>query len=304
MNVLTRDKQIQVVAALVEGNSIRATVRMTGVAKNTVASLLARLGDACQKHHDQSVVDLPEHCKAFQADEIHSFCYARKRNLPKHLRGLEGFGDVWTWTAICDTTRLVASWHIGGHKAVDAEAMMRNLVHRVNHKIMITTDGNATYRPAHLVTTDGQVDLAILKKVYRNPPENDSMRRYAPPTCTGVKLLKVIGDPDMTRVSTSYAERSNLTMRMSMRRFTRLTNGFSKKVANLKAAVALHFTYYNWVRIHQTLRVTPAMAAGLTDRLWDIGDLVDLLNRPDDNEHKNEVSRAAETGENASLGAC
>ncbi len=279
MNNLDRDKQIQVVSALVEGNSIRATCRMTGVAKNTVVSLLARLGEACQAHHDRAVRALPDRCAAFQADEIHTFCYARKKNLPEHLRGVPGFGDVWTWTAICDTTRLMVSWHLGGRRTEDAVALMEDLVSRVPHRFQVSTDGRMPYVTARALAGGGRVDMAQVKKIFARVPFDDAVRRYAPAECIGVKLVRKRGSPDMDRVSTSYVERSNLTMRMGMRRFTRLTNGFSKKVANLRSAVALHFTYYNWVRIHQTLRVTPAMSAGLTDHLWGIGDIVDLLEK-------------------------
>lgn len=277
MNVLDREKQIQVVAALVEGNSLRSTVRMTGVALNTIQSLLMRLGEACTAHHDEAVTNLPTRCNAFQADEIHSFCHARKQNLPPNLQGVEGFGDVWTWTAICDTTRLIASWHVGGRTADDAASLLNDLRLRMDHRFMLTTDGNIPYMTARMMVGGKDIDLAMLKKVYRNGPSNDSQRRYAPAQCIGVVPLRRFGNPDMYRASTSYAERSNLTMRMGMRRFTRLTNAFSKKIGHHKAAIALHFSYYNWVRIHQTLRVTPAMAAGLTDRLWAISDLLDLL---------------------------
>lgn len=280
MNTLDRDTQSRIIAALVEGNSIRATVRMTGAAKNTVVSLLERLGEACQRHHDSAVVNLPAYCKRFQCDEIHTFCYARKQNLPQHLRGVPGYGDVWTWTAICDSTRLMAAWHVGGHGAMDAAAVLHSLRARTPHRIQVTTDGNVPYMSGHLIADDGRIDMAMLKKVYKNPPANDSQRRYAPAQCIGVQVLRTRGNPDLTHASTSYAERSNLTMRMGMRRFTRLTNGHSKKLDNLKHAVALHMTYYNFCRVHQTLKVTPAMAAGLASQVWGLRDLLDLLASP------------------------
>jgi IS1 family transposase len=271
MNRLDAKRRTQVIAALIEGNSIRATCRMTGVAKGTVLKLLAELGTACREYMDTNLRDLP--CKRIQCDEIWSFCYAKDKNLPDSMRGKPGVGSIWTWTAIDADTKLVPSFHIGTRDAGCAFEFMNALASRLRHRVQLTTDGHRAYLDA-VDSTIGfhQVDYAMLIKLYGAVPEVET--RYSPPQCIGTDVRKVAGDPDPAHISTSYVERQNVTMRMSMRRFTRLTNAFSKKVQNLEHAVGLHFMHYNFVRIHQTLRCTPAMEAGVTDRLWSIDDLV------------------------------
>ena len=273
MNKLNRQKRVQVIAALVEGNSIRSTVRMTGVAKNTVTKLLADIGSVCAEYQDKTLRNLT--CKRIQCDEIWSFCYAKQKNVPEDKKDVFGYGDVWTWTAIDPDTKLIASYMVGLRNAEYASLFMNDLAGRLGHRVQLTTDGLKAYLEAVDGAFGADIDYAQLIKMYGK--ENAGAGRYSPPTVTGTKRQHVVGKPDRKHVSTSLVERQNLTMRMSMRRFTRLTNGFSKKVENLEHAVALHFMYYNFVRIHKSLRVTPAMAAGVTDHLWEIEDIVKLL---------------------------
>ncbi|MGH9687158.1 MAG: IS1 family transposase [Candidatus Acidiferrales bacterium] len=273
MNRLSETERVQVIAALVEGNSIRATVRMTGVAKNTVVKLLAEVGTACAEYQDKAFRNLP--CRRIQADEIWSFCYAKQDNLPDDKRGRFGFGDVWTWTAICADTKLVPSWLVAGRDASAAYAFMHDLAGRLRNRVQLTTDGHRVYLNAVESAFGSEIDYAMLVKTYGSDPQAEA--RYSPAECIGIETIKVTGQPNPKFISTSFVERQNLTMRMGMRRFTRLTNGFSKKVENLRHAVALHFMHYNFCRIHQTLRVTPAMQAGVSDHVWNIGETVGLL---------------------------
>jgi IS1 family transposase len=275
MNKLDRKLQVQVVAALVEGNSIRATVRMTGVAKGTVLKLLLDLGAACEKYQDEVLRELP--CKRIQCDEIWSFCYAKGKNVPAKLKGQFGFGDVWTWTALDADTKLVPTWMVGTRLAPSARAFIGDLAGRLANRVQLTTDGHKMYLEAVEGAFGGQIDYAMLVKLYGPDASKQPESRYSPPECLGTRRVCISGDPDPDHISTSFAERQNLTMRMQMRRFTRLTNAFSKKVDNLKAAVALHFMHYNFGRVHQTLRVTPAMEAGVTDHVWSIEEIVALL---------------------------
>jgi len=273
MNKLDPKKQAQVVSALVEGNSIRATVRMTGVAKNTIVKLLVELGSACSDYLDKHLVNL--NCKRVQVDEIWSFCYAKAKNVTPEIAAKNPFaGDVWTWVAIDADTKLIPSWIVGPRDSVTARIFVNDLAKRLANRIQLTSDGLSVYLQAVEKAFHGQVDYAQLVKLYNETSEGQ--KRYSPAECIGCKPQVIDGDPDPAHISTSYVERQNLTMRMSMRRFTRLTNAFSKKIENHVAMVALHVMYYNFVRIHQTLRVTPAMAAGVTDRLWGIQDLVAL----------------------------
>jgi IS1 family transposase len=274
MNRLRQEKQIAVVAALVEGMSIRATVRMTGVAKNTVVKLLVGLGRACEAYQAEKLVNLP--CKRLQCDEIWSFVGAKQKNVPAEKQGQWGIGDVWTWTAICADTKLVPSWLVADRGAESARHFISDLSGRLASRVQVTSDGHKVYIDAVESAFGADVDFAMLVKHYGSDPRQDEAR-YSPAVCTGIKKTPVFGRPNLKHVSTSYVERQNLTMRMSMRRFTRLTNAFSKKVENHACAVALHFMHYNFCRIHQTLRVTPAMAAGVTERVWEIEEIIALL---------------------------
>ena len=272
MNKLSTAKRTAVVAALVEGCSIRATVRMTGVAKNTVAKLLLDLGSACTKYQDETLRNLP--CRRLQCDEIWSFVGAKDKNISTAEQKF-GRGSVWTWTALCADIKLVPSWLVGTRDLGSAYTFMHDVADRLSHRVQLTTDGHKPYLSAVEDAFGGQIDYATLQKLYGSDPEAE--KRYSPAKCLGCDIKTVVGAPDPKHISTSYVERQNLTMRMSLRRFTRLTNAFSKKVENHAAAVALYFMYYNFVRIHQTLRTSPAQAASVTEKLWEIEDIVGLL---------------------------
>ncbi len=276
MNKLPVEKRTAVVAALVEGNSIRATCRMTGVAKGTVLKLLVELGRACDRYQRETLVNLK--CRRIQCDEIWAFCYAKERNVPAKFRGLPGYGDVWTWTAMDADTKLMISWLVGGRDAGYASEFMSDVASRLLNRVQLTTDGFRAYLDAVEDAFGSEVDYAMLVKLYGEAPQTEA--RYSPPTCLGARKEVINGFPERRYISTSYAERQNLTMRMSMRRFTRLTNGFSKKVENHEAAVALHYMFYNFGRVHQTLRITPAMEAGVADHVWSLEEIVSLLDRP------------------------
>ena len=278
MNRLSTEKRAQIVGALVEGNSIRATVRMTGAAKNTVTKLLVDLGSACAEYQDDVLRELP--CTTIQADEIWSYCYSKQKNVPEEHKGTFGYGDVWTWTAICADTKIVPSWLVGERTGTDALAFLTDLEARLKYPIQLTTDGNHMYlRAVDRAFKHHWVDYAMLQKLYGDTPEDQ--RRYSPAVCTGTKIDYVQGNPDPDKINTSYVERQNLTMRMGMRRFTRLTNAFSKKVENLAHAVSLHYMHYNFARPHKTLSkpyaTTPAMAAGVADHVWTLEEIVGLL---------------------------
>src|SRR2546426_6084556 len=273
MNRLDKTRQKQVVAALVEGNSLRATARMTGVARMTIEKLLRDLGTACARFQNEALRNLP--CRRIECDEIWAFVYAKAKNVPAAKKDTFGYGDVWTWTAIDSDSKLIVSWLVGNRDAVCATEFMRDVASRLKNRVQLTTDGHKPYLMAVEDAFGTDVDYAMLQKIYGKPLDDD--KRYSPAQCIGIKIDMVQGDPDPGLISTSYVERQNLIMRMHMRRFTRLTNGFSKKVANHAHSVSLHFAYYNFCKIHQTLRTTPAMAAGVTDRLWDIEDLLALL---------------------------
>lgn len=274
MNKLSNEKRAQIVAALVEGCSIRATVRMTGASKNTIAKLLVELGAACSDYLDRHLVNLP--CKRIQVDEIWSFCYAKAKNVTPEIAAKNPFaGDVWTWVAIDADTKLIPSWIVGPRDGVTARIFVNDLAGRLANRIQLTSDGLSVYLAAVERAFRGHVDYAQLVKIYGETSE--SQKRYSPAECIGCERKAIAGYPDPEHVSTSFVERQNLTMRMSMRRFTRLTNAFSKKIEHHVATVALHCMYYNFCRIHQTLRVTPAMEAGISDHAWEIGELVALL---------------------------
>jgi IS1 family transposase len=272
MNRLTSEKRAAIVAVLVEGNSIRATCRMTGVAKNTVTKLLLDLGTACSIYQDQAMRDLP--CERIQCDEIWAFVGSKQKNVPPERRG--EYGDWWTWVALCADTKLVPTYRIGARDVTDAMALMNDLAPRLRHRVQLTTDGHHPYLRAVKGAFKDDIDYAQLVKLYGNDPKDE--RRYSPGICIAAESSVVTGKPDPAHISTSYVERQNLTMRMSMRRFTRLTNAFSKKVENLTAAVSLHFFHYNFCRPHQTLGgKTPAEAAGVADHRWTVAEIIGLL---------------------------
>lgn len=273
MNRLTIEKRAQIVGCLVEGNSIRATVRMAGAAKNTVTKLLVDLGAACSEFQDKALRGLT--CTRIQCDEIWAFCYAKQKNVPEEKKGQFGYGDVWTWTALCADSKLVPSWLVGDRSAETANRFMEDLAGRMAHRVQLTTDGYKVYLEAVEEGFGCDIDYAMLVKMYGQDPEQE--HRYSPAKCTGSRRETIMGRPDPKHISTSYVERQNLTMRMSMRRFTRLTNAFSKKVENLAHAVSLHFMYYNFGRIHQKLRVTPAMEGGVSDHVWTLEEIARLI---------------------------
>jgi len=276
MNKLSTAQRARVISALVEGNSIRATVRMTGVAKNTIVKLLAHLGTACKAYQDEHLRNLK--CRLIQCDEIWSFCYCKEKTLPDEKRGTLGVGDVWTWVAIDASSKLAVNWLVGKRSAEFAEAFINDLSTRLAHRIQLTTDGHRAYLTAVEGAFGADIDYAMLIKLYGSEEigEGDE-RKYSPPKCIGCEKETIIGNPNPRFISTSYVERQNLTMRMSMRRFTRLTNGFSKKLENLHHAVNIHYMHYNFCRVHQTLRVTPAMEANVSDHIWTIDEIVFLL---------------------------
>ena len=273
MNKLDGNERKAVIAALVEGNSLRAISRMTGIHRTTIMNLLCDLGRACSQYQDNVFRNLK--CKRIQCDEIWSFVYAKGKNCPVEQKA-KGGGDAWTWVAIDPDTKLVPCWFIGQRDAGCAFHFMHDLKARLANKVQLTTDG---YKPYFVAVEDAfgaTVDYAMLQKIYgkvKDTPET----RYSPAVCMGAKKAIIKGNPDHAHISTSFVERQNLTMRMSMRRFTRLTNGFSKKLENLEHAVALHYMHYNFCRIHQTLRVTPAMEAGISDHVWSLDEIIALL---------------------------
>jgi IS1 family transposase len=278
MNQLPLQRRAQVLGCLVEGMSIRATVRLTGVAKNTVVKLLADVGAACMVYQDSVMRDLP--CKRVQVDEIWAFCYAKEKNVPKDRKGVFGYGDTWTWTAICADTKLVPCWMVGPRQASIARQFIDDLAARLSNRVQLTSDGYKPYLKAVEKSFGNDVDYAMLVKIYGETNlSKGADKKYSPGSFVSATPTPITGDPDPKHISTSYVERQNLTMRMSMRRFTRLTNGFSKKVENLMFAVALHFMYYNFGRIHKTLRVSPAMEAGISDHIWSLEEIAGLTEK-------------------------
>ncbi len=273
MNKLSTADRVRVVAALVEGCSIRATVRMTGIAKNTIVKLIGELGAACADYHEKHVRDIKS--KRIQCDEIWSFVAMKEKNVPEHRRDEFGIGSVWTWTAMDADSKLMVSYMVGNRDAGYATEFMNDVAGRLANRVQLTTDGLKAYLDAVDDAFAGEIDYAMLVKIYGATTPGPA--RYSPAECTGAKKETIVGEPERKHVSTSYIERQNLTMRMSMRRFTRLTNGFSKKVENLMHSVAIHFMYYNFCRIHQTIRVTPAMEAKLTDHVWELEELIAIL---------------------------
>jgi IS1 family transposase len=278
MNKLSLDRQAQIIKVLCEGNSIRSTARITETAVNTVVKLLREVGAACLDYQDRVMHNLL--CKKLQCDEIWSFVYSKAKNVPEDKQGKFGYGDIWTFTAIDADTKLVPSWSVGVRDADCAYDFISDLKARLANRVQLTTDGHGMYLEAVENAFGSEIDFAQLVKRYGQDPEPE--RRYSPAKCLGADKRIVVGNPDTSKISTSYVERQNLTMRMSMRRFTRLTNAFSKRLENHVLALSLYFMYYNFARPHKTLANpyprTPAMAAGITNRIWTIEDIVRLAN--------------------------
>lgn len=274
MNKLSLKKRAQIIGLLVEGNSMRSVTRLVGCSINTVTKLLVDAGTACAIYQNEVMRDLL--CKRIQCDEIWAFCGMKEKNVPKEHEGELGYGDVYTWTAICADTKLVPSFLIGRRDSEYAYTFMNDLAGRLKNRVQLTTDGHHAYLNAVASNFGSEIDYAMLVKVYGATVGKEDQRRYSPPECTGAEKRRINGNPDIKHVSTSFVERQNLTMRMGMRRFTRLTNAFSKKIDNLEYAVALHFMYYNFGRIHKTLRVTPAMEAGISDHVWSLQEIAEL----------------------------
>ena len=273
MNTLTHEKRCAVVRCLVDGCSIRATTRITGISKNTIQKLTRELGKAVMQYHNNVVRNVK--AQRVQCDEIWSFCYAKDKNLPDHMRGSPGVGSMWTWTALDADTKLMIAWKLGDRDAVTAKAFMVDVQRRLANRVQLTTDANGTYLAA-VADTFGEIDYAMLQKLYGKSGDSPDTR-YSPAKCNGTKRKVIAGNPDPAHVSTSYMERQNLNIRMQNRRFTRLTNAFSKKAEMLYYSLALTFFYHNFVRIHQTLHSTPAIKAKIADHKWSIEEMVDLL---------------------------
>ena len=270
MNKLPLAKRVQILSMLCEGSSMRSISRVTDVSINTVTKLLVDAGETCLALHDELVRNV--RASRIQCDEIWSFCYAKEKNVEKAKAAGEDANDVWTWTALDADTKLIVSYFVGDRSGQSAIALMDDLCGRLANRVQLTTDGHKAYLEAVEGAFGGDVDYAQLIKLYGDVPDAHK-GRYSPADCTGIKKNWVEGNPDLKHVSTSYVERQNLTMRMSMRRFTRLTNAFSKKLDNHIHALALYFMFYNFTRIHKSLKVSPAMAAGVTDRLWSMEDI-------------------------------
>ena len=274
MNKLPLAKRVQILSMLCEGSSMRSISRVVDVSINTVTKLLVDAGEACLELHDETVREVK--ASRVQCDEIWSFCYAKAKNVEAAEAAPDGAGDVWTWTAIDADSKMILSYFVGDRSGQSAIALMDDLRARLANRVQLTTDGHRAYLEAVEGAFGDDVDYAQLVKLY-GPSMNGPTTRYSPAECTGIRKTRVTGKPDRKHVSTSYVERSNLTMRMSMRRFTRLTNAFSKKLDNHIHALALYFAFYNFCRIHKTLKVTPAMAAGVSDKLWTLEDIAERI---------------------------
>jgi IS1 family transposase len=287
MNKLTTAKRAEVIGLLCEGMSMRAIYRTTGVARQTINDLLQAVGEAASEYQAKTMVDLP--CRVIECDEIWSFCHSKEKNVPADKAGEFGFDDIWTWTSIDADTKLVPSWLVGERTISDAWVFLSDLKSRLHDsRIQLTTDGLRNYLTVVDRLWTDNIDFAMLHKIYGRPVgQSNPERKYSPDICMGIDVRVIAGSPDMSRVSTSYVERNNLTMRMGRRRFTRLTNGFSKKIEFHAHAVSLNFLYYNFARGHQSLRVknadgtftkrSPAMAAGLADHIWTTWEIAELL---------------------------
>jgi IS1 family transposase len=273
MNKLTPEKRGQALQMMAEGISLRAMTRLTGISRTTLIKLLEDAGQAFSEYQDNTLRTLS--CKRVQVDEAWAFCYAKQKNVAKAKAAPEGAGDIWTWVGIDADTKLVASWYVGARDSEAAMTFMDDLAPRFANRVQLTSDGHKPYLEAVEGAFGGDIDYAVLVKIYGAAPEGQ--RRYSPAICTGAKKFRVEGNPDPKHVSTSFVERQNLNIRMGNRRMTRLTNAFSKKAANHTHMMAIYFMHYNFVRIHQTLKVTPAMAAGITSKLWEMADMVKVL---------------------------
>jgi IS1 family transposase len=274
MNKLPLRTRVQILHMLCEGSSMRAISRVTGVSINTVTKLLEDAGEACAAYHDEHVRNVK--ARKIQCDEIWAFCYSKQRNVPTAKAAPEDAGDVWTWTALETQSKLIVSYVSGGRDSEYAMALMDDLRSRLADRVQLTTDGHRAYLEAVEGAFGDDIDYAMLVKLYGEAPER-MKGRYSPAECLGTRKTKITGSPEREHVSTSYVERQNLTMRMSMRRFTRLTNAHSKKLANHHHAQALYFMYYNFARVNQAVRMSPAMAAGIETRLWGLEDIVALI---------------------------
>jgi IS1 family transposase len=273
VNKLSIEQRTRIFAALVEGNSIRAIARMTGKSRNTIDKLLCDLGRACSEYQDKTFRNLQ--CQRIQCDEIWSFIGAKEKNTTIETKA-QGWGDVWTWVALDADTKLVPCWFIGERHAGAAYHFMHDLAGRLAHRVQLTTDGHRPYLTAVEDAFGANIDYAMLHKIYGKAPEGPETR-YSPAICMGTKRAVISGKPDFAHVSTSFIEAQNRNMRMSMRRFTRLTNAHSKKLENHGHAIAIHYMYYNFARIHSSLRVTPAMEAGIADHVWSVEEIIGLL---------------------------
>lgn len=274
MNKLNIEKRAQILHLLVEGNSMRATFRIADVSINTVTKLLVDVGTACAAYQDQAIRKIKS--KRVQCDEIWSFCYSKEKNVAPEDKAILGHGDAYTWTAIDADSKLAISWLVGSRDGEYAKAFIEDLASRLTGRIQLTTDGHGPYLNAVEKVFGGAIDYAMPVKIYEGAGQH-GQTRYSPAQFVNAEKRRISGMPDVNEVSTSYVERQNLTMRMGMRRFTRLTNGFSKKIENLQHAVALHFMYYNFGRIHKTLRVIPAMEAKISDHVWPLEEIAGLV---------------------------
>ncbi len=273
MNKLDHKARAQALQMMAEGVSLRAITRLTGISRTTLIKLLEDAGQAFSEYQDRTLINLP--CKRLQVDEAWAFCYAKQKNVPTAKAAPEGAGDIWTWVGLDAQSKLAVSWYVGGRDSEAAMIFMDDLAKRLANRVQLTSDGHKAYLEAVEGAFGSDIDYAMLVKVYGPAPEGQ--RRYSPAECIGAVKHRVEGNPDPNHVSTSYAERQNLNIRMGNRRMTRLTNAFSKKAANHDHMMSIYFMHYNFVRIHQTLKITPAMAAGVTDKLWEMADMVKVL---------------------------